>query len=170
MDKLVFQKIPAVDLGSNLFINCPTILQFDDDPLIEIVRLQNAGFSTSIPIYHQDGTYLARVVGSQIYATEEGKKAKVQLSHPQGKTVCKTENQILFEITRQDASALKTTAELYTPSGHFVKYSNAYPSIIDATGQALKIHGVTMLGNTISNFKIGIWAKSDGSLSIGCNP
>lgn len=170
MDRLVFQKFPIVDLGSNLFINCPTILQFDDEPLIAIIRHQNTRFSTSIPIYHQDGTYLARVVGSQIHMTEDGKKAGVQLFHPQGMTVCKIENQTLFEIKRQDAAALKTTAELYTPSGYLVKYSDSNPSIVDATGEALKIRGVTMLGTTISNYKIGVWLKSDGSLSIGCNP
>jgi hypothetical protein len=63
MDKLIFQNAPSVELGTNTFIECPVILQFDDTPLIQVVRLDQVGFSTQIPIYHEDGTYLAKVVG-----------------------------------------------------------------------------------------------------------
>jgi|TARA_B110000967_G_scaffold31328_2_gene29675 hypothetical protein len=55
MEKLIFQTHPIVDLGTNLFINCSTILQFDDVLLVQVVPVEKIGFSTSIPIYHQDG-------------------------------------------------------------------------------------------------------------------
>jgi hypothetical protein len=60
----------------------PTILQYDDTPLIQVVRVAEAGYTTEIPIYHSDGTYLAKVVGSQLYSTPEGQKAGVTLRHP----------------------------------------------------------------------------------------
>jgi len=170
MEKLVFQSHPAVNFATNLFINCPIILQFDDDPLIEIVRIQNVGFSTSIPVYHADGTYLARVIGSQMHMTPEGKKAGIKLLHPQGMTVCSIGNQTLFEIARTDAAALKTAAELYTRTGYFVKYASSSPSLINPNGEPLQINGNTMLSNTISGCRVGVWVQSNGSVSIGCNP
>ncbi|TRW48070.1 hypothetical protein FM042_10450 [Aliidiomarina halalkaliphila] len=168
MEKLVFQHAPQVELGTNKFINCPTILQFDDTPLIEVVRLQEAGFSTQIPIYHSDGTYLAKVVGSQLFATPEGKKAGIELDHPDKMTVCRLGGQTLFEIRREGAAALKTAAELYTPTGHFVRYAGVEPALINNDGQSLQIGGMIMTGNTITGCRIGVWIKSDGSIGIGC--
>ena len=169
MNKLVFQTAPQVELGTNTFVNCPIILQFDDTPLIEIVRLEQAGFSTQIPIYHQDGTYLAKVVGSQIHRTDSGKKAGLEMQHLDKITVCKLDNEILFEIRRQGAAALKTVAELYTPKGYFVKFSDESPSLINSEGGALQIGGVTMIGNVFSGCRIGVLIKSDGSVSMGCS-
>ena len=100
MDRLVFTKAPIVEFGSNIFINCPTILPFDEDPLIQVVKFSDAGYSTSIPIYHEDGTYLAKVVGSRLHLTEDGKKANLKLTHPDKMTVCTLADQVLFEITR----------------------------------------------------------------------
>jgi hypothetical protein len=59
MDELIYQTSPAVTLATNLFVNVPVILQFDDTPLISVVKEQALGFTTEIPIYHADGTYLA---------------------------------------------------------------------------------------------------------------
>jgi len=169
MEKLVFQNQPEVEFGSNKFINVPTILQFDDTPLIEVVKLQEAGFSTSIPIYHNDGTYLAKVVGSQIYSTEAGKKAGIKLLHPDKMTVCQLNGRTIFEIKRTSAAALKTEAELYTPTGHFVKYNGHKPELINTDGNSLNIGGIIMMNNSIRGFRIGVWIKSDGSIGIGCN-
>ena len=64
MESLIYQQFPVVHLASNTFVEVPTILQYDDVPLIQVVRAADAGFTTEIPIYHRDGTYLAKVVGS----------------------------------------------------------------------------------------------------------
>ncbi len=58
MDKLIYQTMPQVTFATNKFINVPIILQYDETPLISIVKEQNLGFTTQIPIYHADGTYL----------------------------------------------------------------------------------------------------------------
>jgi hypothetical protein len=76
----------------------------------------------------------------------------------------------LFEIQQQTGDAFKTTAELYTPDGYFVKCSDApTPHLIDTKGSELKIGGMIMSGNMISGFRVGIWLRRDGSCSIGVN-
>lgn len=67
MDTLIYQAHPTVELATNRFINVPIILQYEDTPLIQVVKAVSAGFTTEIPIYHSDGTYLAKVVGSRIF-------------------------------------------------------------------------------------------------------
>jgi hypothetical protein len=169
MEKLIFQESPEVEFGSNRFINVPTILQFDETPLIQVVKSQDAGFSTEIPIYHQDGTYLAKVVGSQIYKTPDGEKAGLELRHPDLMTVCELNGQTLFEIKRTSAASLKAAAELYTPTGYFVKYMADRPNLLKSDGSSIQIGGMVMTGNSFSGCRIGIWIKSDGSMGIGCN-
>ena len=169
IDKLIFQTAPAVNFGSNIFQNCPTILQFDETPLISVVKVEEIGFSTEVPIFHEDGTFLAKVVGSQLYSTDAGKKAGVELHHPDKMTVCKMGDKTLFEVRREDAASLKTAAELYTPEGYFVKYSDGAHSIISSDGGSLNIGGIVMTGNMFSGCRIGVLLKSDGSCAIGVN-
>jgi hypothetical protein len=167
MDKLVFSESPAINIATNTFIRVPTILQFEDTPLIEVIKLQRAGYTTQIPIYHPDGTYLAKVVGSRLFATPEGKKAGLSLEYPHRKTVCKLGKRILFEITREEAAALKTQAELYTPDGFFVRCTESpQPELYTASGDALQVRGVTMIGSVFSGCRIGIWIRKDGSIGI----
>mgnify|MGYP006332198791 CR=1 FL=1 len=170
MDQLVFQASPTVTLATNRFINVPIILQFDETPLISIVHEQELGFTTEIPIYHSDGTYLAKVKGTRIYATDEGKKAGINMRNPAGMTVCEMDGKTLFEIAHQTGDAFRTHAELYTPAGYFVKITDApTPQIINSSYQQLQIGGIQMSGNTIVGCRIGIWLQSNGSYGIGCN-
>ena len=69
MNQLIFSKMPQVTLATNNFINVPVILKFDDINLIELIKEEKLGFTTQIPIYHPDGTYLAKVNGTRIYLT-----------------------------------------------------------------------------------------------------
>lgn len=168
MDKLIFSESPRINIAANTFIRVPTILQYEDTPLIEVIKLQEAGFTTQIPIYHPDGTYLAKVVGSRLFATPDGERASLTLEHPHRKTVCKLGERVLFEITREEAAALKTHAELYTPDGFFVRCSDSpQPELYTDSGDALQVKGVTMIGNVFSGCRIGIWIRKDGSIAIG---
>lgn len=56
MNNLIFQTSPRVTFATNVFERTPVILQFDDTPLISVVREEQLGFTTEIPIYHMDGT------------------------------------------------------------------------------------------------------------------
>jgi len=168
MEKLIYQTAPTVTLATNKFINVPIILQFDDAPLISIVKKQSLGYTTEIPIYHPDGTYLAKVNGTRIYPTKDGEKAGLVMEHPAHMTVCKMGNKTLFEIYHEAGDAFRTQAELYTPNGFFVKTSDTpMPEVINKTGEALRIGGIVMSNNTFVGSRIGIWLKSDGSCSIG---
>ena len=170
MDELIFTSSPVMTLATNIFINVPIILQYEEIPLIQIVKAQPAGFTTQIPIYHPDGTYLAKAVGSRLVLTSEGRKAGLSLKYLNKMTVCKLGSRVLFEIIRQEAAALKTHAELFTPDGYFVKITESpQPELFDASSHSLRITGITMSENTIANCRIGIWIKKDGSVSIACS-
>jgi hypothetical protein len=167
---LIFQTSPKVTIATNTFINVPIILKYEDVNLIEIIKEERVGFTTQIPIYHQDGTYLAKVTGNRLYLTKEGEKAGLKIDKRPGLWVCTMDKQTLFEIQQKTGDAFKTTAELYTPDGHFVKCTDApTPHLIDTNGSELKVGGMIMSGNTISGFRIGIWLRQNGSCAIGVN-
>lgn len=168
MTDLVYQSSPAVTVATNTFINVPTILQFDNTPLISVVREVNLGFTSEIPIYHSDGTYLAKVRGTRVYATEDGKTAGVKVRQYQGLWVCEVDGRTAFEIRQQSGDAFRTDAELYTPNGCFVSVADSpMPSVVNASGSALKVGGITMTGCTFQDMSIGVWIRSDGSVAIG---
>ena len=170
MDQLVFQSSPTVTLATNQFVNVPVILQYDDTPLISIIREQALGYTTEIPIFHADGTYLAKVKGTRVFPTKAGELAGIAMRHPQGMTVCEMNGKTLFEVAHQTGDAFRTQAELYTPTGYFVKSTDSPTlQLIDKTGQALQVGGIQMSNCSFSGCRIGIWLKSDGSCSIGCN-
>ncbi|MCD6600195.1 MAG: hypothetical protein J7L19_06495 [Dehalococcoidia bacterium] len=169
MENLIYKKTPTVTLATNTFINVPVILQFDDTPLISIVKKQHLGYTTQIPIYHPDGTYLAKVNGTRIYPTKDGKKAGIVMEHPAHMTVCKMGSKILFEIFHEAGDAFRTHAELYTPNGFFVKITDLPKpevEVINKNGGALQIGSFLLSHNTFVNCRIGIWLKSDGSSSL----
>ena len=168
--ELVYQTTPVVTLSTNTFTNVPTILQFDDTPLISIVREESLGYTSEIPIFHSDGTYLARVRGTRVFPTEAGKKAGIVMRSLPKLTVCELSGKTLFEITHQPGDAFKARAELFTPTGYFVKSTHTeLPSLLKSDGTALNIGGIQMTNNSFSGFRIGIWLKSNGSIGIGCN-
>jgi hypothetical protein len=171
MEKLIYQTVPQVTFATNIFIRVPIILQYDETPLISIVKEQQLGYTTEIPIYHADGTYLAKVNGTRVYPTAEGKKAGIVMRSLQDMTVCEMSGKTLFEIYHQKGDAFKAHAELFTPTGYFVKsLDNPIPEVIKADGQSLRIGGgIVMSNNTFMGCRIGIWLKSDGSIAIGCN-
>lgn len=167
---LIYQTSPAVNFATNIFINVPIILQFDDTPLISVVKEQTLGYTTEIPIFHTDGTYLAKVNGTRVFPTEAGKKAGIVIRDLPNQTICEVAGKTAFEINHQQGDAFRIQAELSTPSGYFVKTADVpTPVLLKSNGQALQIGGMIMSRNTFQGCKIGIWLKSDGSLGIGCN-
>jgi hypothetical protein len=170
MEKLIYQTEPVVTLATNRFVNVPIILQYDDTPLVSIVTEESLGFTTEIPIYHQDGTYLAKVKGTRVYATKDGEKAGIVMRKLSDATVCEMAGKTLFEIFHEKGDSFRAHAELHTPSGYFVKCGDLpTPEIITNQGQALQIGGLVMSGNTFQGCRIGIWLKSDGICAIGCS-
>jgi hypothetical protein len=168
--ELIYQTRPIVTLATNTFIDVPTILQFDDTPLISIVREENLGFTSEIPIFHEDGTYLAKVRGTRVFPTEAGKKAGLVMRSLPNLTACELNGRTVFEIAHQQGDAFRAQAELYTPKGFFVKSTHAdLPVVMKSDGGALELGGLRMTGSTVEGYKIGVWLKSDGSIRIGSN-
>lgn len=168
MPELIYHSTPHVTFASNTFVNVPIILQFDDTPLISVVKEQDLGYTSEIPVYHSDGTYLAKVRGTRVYATNEGKAAKVEIIQRPEVWVCTVEGRTAFEIHQQPGDAFRTHAELYTPNGYFVKVSDApKPEVVSASGETLQVGGITMIGNLFSNLGIGVLGRSDGTVLIG---
>lgn len=168
-DRLVFFETPEVEYGSNRFVDVPIVLQYEDAPLLEVVKAQSAGFTTQFSIFNRDGVYLAKAVGSQLHPTEAGRKSNLSMRHPDHATICELDGQVLFELRRKEAAALRTEAELFTPDGRFLKTnSKGMPAnLVQATGSQLQIHGMTMEGNLVDHCRIGILIRRDGSLTIG---
>ncbi|MGI9286334.1 MAG: hypothetical protein ACR2P1_13170 [Pseudomonadales bacterium] len=170
MEKLIYNTAPIVTFATNRFINIPIILQYDETPLISIVEKEQLGFTTEIPIFHPDGTYLAKVNGTRVYPTKDGKKAGIEMRSLPDATVCKMGGKTLFEIYHERGNSFRTNAELYTPTGYFVKFVDSpTPEIVSRDGQPLQFRGAVMSQNTLIGCQIGIWLKSDGSCALGCN-
>jgi hypothetical protein len=168
MEELIYHSSPAVTFATNTFINVPTILQFDDTPLVSIVRETTLGYTSEIPIYHADGTYLAKVRGTRVYATSEGRAAEVAIRQLPSMWVCTVAGRTAFEIHHQQVDAFRVQAELNTPTGYLVKVDNSpHAQLYSASGQALQARGITMVGNVFQNLRIGVWIRSDGSIGIG---
>jgi hypothetical protein len=144
-EKLIFTQIPAVMIASNFFI-CQIPIRYKDEPMLEFIK-ELTVYRSKIPIYHSDGTKLADVKGSEIYPTEDGKKAGITMRHPAGATVCEMNGKPLFEIQKQGANALKMVAELFTFDGFFLKWSaQQIEGLIHASGGDLKIGGSSFSG------------------------
>jgi len=165
MSELIFQKTSKVEYGGNTFVNVPVLLRFDDIPLIEVVRKEKLGLTTSIPIYGSDGTYLAKVVGTRIYSTPDAAKVNFKVIKESDLWACTMEGNTLFEVRHSGRDTFKMNAELYTDTGYFVK-THDHQELYSPQSQTNKImHSIT--GNNISNVEIGIWIRSSGQVEVG---
>lgn len=165
---LIFQNHPDVVIATNTFRRVPVILKYDDTPLIEVITEQAAGYTTKFNIYNADGVSLAVVKGSRIFLTDDGKKAGVSIRHLDKLQVCELGGKTLYELKRDEAAALHTSAELYTPTGIFIRCTDdGVKALSNGNQGAIQIGGVTMSRNTISGFPVGIHVWSDGSVAIG---
>jgi hypothetical protein len=78
-------------------------------------------------------------------------------------TVCRLGKQTLFELRRSEAAAIALSAELFTPTGCFVKAQTDKAAAI--LSKAAKILGTSIVGNTFHGGK-GIRLNSSGGFSI----
>lgn len=164
---VIFQSHPDIMLGSNMFKNCPTILQYESEPLLEVGKFEDAGYTTRFSVYHSDGTKIAVVKGARIFPTEEGKRAKLELRHEPLLTVCELEGQPILELRRRDAAALKGWARLYAPEGVLIKADDAQSIAQLRNGKSLLLlGGLVMSDSVIDGCQIGIHVTSTG-MAIG---
>jgi hypothetical protein len=120
-EQLIFVQSPAIVIATNTFL-CRIPIRYKDTPMLEFVK-ELTTYTTTIPIFHSDGTKLAVAKGSQLYRTKEGEKAGVTMRYVPDGTVCEINGKPAFEIRRKGAAALKMTAELFTCDAAFLKWS-----------------------------------------------
>ncbi|MBC7834029.1 MAG: hypothetical protein H7Y88_02885 [Phycisphaerales bacterium] len=166
MDDLVFQSSPTVNFASNIFIDVPVILQYDDTPLISVIRELSVGHLPGLDIFSSSGDRLAKVKGSRLFLTKDGEKADLKLKKPDRLTTCTLGDTTLFELRRDGPAALSIQAELYTPTGVFIQCAAGFRNALHPTQNCLQIGGMLMQGNTKIGGAIGIHLRSDGSLSF----
>ena len=170
-EPLYYQNHPNVTFASNTFVGVPTILQYEDTPLIEVVRNTVLGYHSRVSVYDESGVKIAVVNGTRPYPTKEGGQAGVQVSHRSDCWIC-TRNggkETLFEIYQGQGDSFRMYAELFTPTGALLKYRNEeMPSIISATKLGLMVGSSALVGNRISGCRIGVLVKADGSVAICC--
>lgn len=168
MKEVIYHPSSAVTFATNTFVNVPTILQFDETPLVSVVKEEKLGYTTEFPLYHADGTYLAKVTGTRVYATGDGVAAGVKIRELPQMWVCTIDGRTAFEVRHQPGDAFRVQAELHAPTGYLVKVAEGpEPQLYSATGTALQVGGIIMAGNMFQNCRIGVWMRSDGSVAIG---
>ena len=157
---IVFQEQPAVTIGGNHFL-CPTVIQWEDTPLLEVGKFETAGFTTKFAVYNSSGDALATVKGCQVYRTEAGKQSGIEMRHEPNLTACEVNGKTIFELRRTGAAALKGAAELYSPNGVFLKATDPELYGLLGTGGKLTAGPFTFVGTTFKA-PIGILFHSGG--------
>ncbi len=157
-----FSASPEIEIATNRFIDVPTIIQFEDVPLMQVGNFEAAGYTTKFAVYHSDGTKIAVVKGSQVYLTEEGKNASLKMRHEPDLTACELEGRTIFELRRNGAAALKGAAELYAPEGAFIRANDSDMSALRGDGTEIRIAGVQLSDCEFRGHAIGIHITSTG--------
>jgi hypothetical protein len=163
---VIFQETPEVRFASIAFVNCPIILLYNMTPLIEVGQFVDAGFTTRFSVYNKDGVAMAKVVGSRIFPTDEGKNAKLETRHESGLVVCELDGQPIMELRKTGAAAIGAFAELYSPEGVLVKVRDSGLSGMLRNGSPLQFGPVTLSGGTVSDKDIGLYLSRDDTMTL----
>lgn len=159
---VVFHEHPDVVIATNTFRNVPTILQYEDQPLIEVGRFVQAGFTTQLNIFHNDGTRLAVVKGAQVYPTADGEKAKVTMRYANRRTIVELEGKTILELQRDAATALRLSAELYAPEGVLITARDNLLSAVMNGGKSMNLGGAPLSEGLFEGQKIAIHVTKTG--------
>jgi hypothetical protein len=163
---LIFHDQPELRMGTLTFRRVPTILQFEDVPIIEMRQKEHVGWSTRFHIYHPDGTSLAVVKGSHLFPTEDGKKAGLKLRHFPNLTICELDGQTLLELRFVGPAALSASAELYTPTGMLIKSGDALECFVPHPNGFTAIHGREVRDVVFEDCPVAIKLWNNGTMDL----
>ena len=123
-----------------------------------------------MPIYHEDGTLLGKVVGTRFFPSEQGKKAGVKVDKHPNLWAYSIDNKAIFEISVYPGDRFKIEAELFSNTGYLVRCHDM-PLIeqFRVSDGATIVSNILMSGNLLVGCKVGLWLKSDGTLIFGAN-
>lgn len=166
-NRLIFSPGAVIRFGGNVFIDIPVILQVDGAPLIETIKNNEISRTTGFMIYHADGTFLAKVVGTCLFCSPEGEKAGLELSFPSRTTVCTLGRTVLFEVRRVAAASMAISAELFSPAGLLVKAGSLAPLTTFAKAGG-KIAETVVRNIRVRNMKVGYSIADKGkTIALG---
>ena len=169
-DTLLFLNWPKVTMGSNSFIDVPVILKYDNLNMIEIIKEPGFGYTTQIPIFDAEGTYLATAKGSTLVTTDESEIGDLALAQNGDSTICTLDGKTLFEIVREEGDEFLIKAELFTPEGYSIKYiSDETPELFDKQGYEVRLGGVLKDESVIQGCDVGFWLTQNGTCRFGVN-
>lgn len=169
-DKLLFINLPKVTMGSNTFIDVPVILKYDNLNMIEIIKEPGFGYTTQIPIFDAEGTYLATAKGNSLITTEESQMGDLTLDHSDDTTTCTLDGKTLFTIIRADGDEFLIKADLFTPDGYSIKYiSDETPELFDKLGSEIRLGGILKDESVIEGCDVGFWLTQNGTCRFGVN-
>lgn len=164
--ELYYTQHPDVIVGGNTFRKVKTILQWEDIPLLEVIKEADASYGIRLNVYHTDGTKIAVVKDNQIHLTAQGKAGQIKQRFEPNLTVCELEGKPILELRRQGACALKAEAELNAPGGYLVRASDTEVGSLLQRGRTLKFSGWTMQGVIFTGCEIGIHLFRNGAISM----
>ena len=168
MPTLRFEQLPTIVVATNTFINIPIIIQYEDTPMLKLVKAADASYTTVIPIYNSDGIKLAVAIGTQLYPTQAGQRAKVTLRREANRTICFIGNTLAFELERENPAAMKMRAELFTNDGSFLKWdADDISGYVLNKSDTIRIARCIFRGCTFGNHRIAFHVKKDGSIAMG---
>lgn len=158
-------------MAANTFAEVPVIVQYENTPLIRVIRDPQGAYMPEILVCHSDGTPLATVVGTSISTARDRDRAAITVSSTDGMTICTVAGRTAFQMRRDDAATLKVQAELYTPDGSLVSVDKSPRiSVRQGAGATAEDWGTTRVGNVFHGRQIGILLMQDGTIAYGVGP
>ena len=164
---LDFSEIPEVAFAANVFANVPVILQYEDEVLIEFIRMPDATYTTSFTIYDGVGGRFATVQGTQIYPSPGDEREPLALIQRQRQIVAKHGHQALFTIERTGPGALKLACELYAPDGRLIVAPHDALPVLLQHGDPVALSGVMLRANRFTDIPTAVQLRADGLVTIG---
>jgi hypothetical protein len=150
-------------IGTITFRNTPVILQYEDTPLLEVVKTVEAGFDTQFYVFDENSKRLGKVLGSRFVGINEDDEKRVRSREFPDMTVVELDGKTILELRRHGAQALKGWAELFAPGGVLVKANDAEAAAL-LKGQTLAAQ--KWLGTSTITGNIGIHYRKNG-IAVG---
>ncbi len=161
----------VVKFASNTLINVPVILQFEDTPLLEVVRSIHGQPDDKIALFASDGGKLGYMQGERLFLTSDGEKVGAKIDHKADAKVLRIDGKERYVLRKPRPFEMHPKFELYTPTGILVAGEpDMIPGLTSpGSSEPLSLQGAIFEGNTLSGCQIGFWFDRQGSIAFGCS-
>ncbi len=148
----------SITIGSNKFINTPTMIEYKGESIFRVSRSENDGLlGIDFDLFSQDGTRVAKIYHGRVV---DGAKDAYQFDETplRFRVTEKSSGRVVCELTRPNdqSSELDLNVSLHMPDGF----------LFEATPQGTNIQSSMFLGNTFVGCGVAI-SISDNGMAIG---